>query len=226
MASALSASSHVTLLYVGLALFMAAVVAAACAVLIAQCLRQGWRETRSILVVGGVVLMATVGLAIAALVDDQNSGPRPPTVAVQADWLTYATALATVTAAGLALISIVYSAAQARKAEAALLLERRLDFELTLLAEMSRQFSITGAQHLSGYARALLPASAPDDDLPVLRAFTGVRDTPACTARLQQVSEEAKGGKSPIDARFDAQDAVRQAIGEEIVAAIDRRLPR
>lgn len=148
-------------------------------------------------------------------------------VQVLADWLTYATAGATVLAAMLALLSIVYSARLARKADERLLHERRLDFELTLLAEMSRQHAITGTQHLTGYARALLPATAPDDDLPVLRAVVGVRVTEAGREELRHIKARATA-RAPHHFLADphATRDVDAVVAREITAAIERRLPR
>lgn len=135
------------------------------------------------------------------------------TVTVRADWLTYATAAATVLAAVLALASIIYSGRQARKAEAALLQERRADFELGLLADMSRQYGITGYNHLQGHLTALVRPSSSDDDLPALRAYFQARPTPAGQAKLDGLRTSEDGA-----------NALRLVVGQEIQEAIERRL--
>ncbi len=212
-----------------LPLFLALLVAAACSVLITEGLRQTGPWARTLQAVGTALLVAVLTLALVAVVqaaedDDRGEVPR---VRVEPDWLTYLTAFATILAAVLALASIIYSAMQARRAEKALLTARRMEFELTLLAEMSRQLGMTSdPTHLAGSLRALLSATAPDDELPVLRAKTGIQITDGCRARLAQITAAARSGKSDFDARGAERSAVVAAVAEEITAAIDRRLMR
>ncbi len=145
-------------------------------------------------------------------------------VQVQADWLTYATAGATVLAAALAVASIAYSARQARKAERALIRERRLDFELGLLAELSSQHALTGLQHLQGHVRALLAGGGEGDEMPVLRAYTGIASDAGAHAVLEEVRTVGRARVEGAVGRFAADDAVSAAVGAEIADAIERRL--
>lgn len=145
-------------------------------------------------------------------------------VHVQADWLTYATAAATVLAALLALVAIVYSGRLSRRAEADLRRERRLDFELGVLADLSYQFSITGRQHISGYMLALIHEGN-TEDLLVLRAIMGVLPTPEGQARLAEIAAEVRERESnSVDARFAIGNEQDAEIRREIAAAIARRV--
>jgi hypothetical protein len=134
-------------------------------------------------------------------------------VEVVPDWLTYTSVAATVGAAVLALLAILYSGLQARKTQKAMLRERRADFELGLLAEMARQFGITQLQHLSGYVWALIRESSPPQDLPVLRAHFGRYPT--------QEGQEVRNA-IPGDAEGNRQ--LHELVRVEIEAAIERRL--
>lgn len=137
-------------------------------------------------------------------------------VEVVPDWLTYSSVGATVGAAVLALVSVVYSGCQARKAQRALLRERRADFELGLLAEMSRQFGITAVDHLHGHLWALIRQGSPPDDLPVLRAHFGRYPTPEGQAQLEATRES--------DRPEQQRAALHAVVRLEIEQAIERRL--
>lgn len=133
-------------------------------------------------------------------------------VEIQADWLTYATAVATVLAAVLALASVLYSARQARRAERMLLRERRADFELGLLAEMRRQLGVTGTKHLDGYIAALIRPGADDADIPLLRS------------ELNWHPVQAPQGQRLADLETQGRRALQTAMAVEIQEAIERRL--
>ena len=147
-------------------------------------------------------------------------------------WLAFVTAVATVTAAVLALVSIWYAArlAQQTRAEAAAAAqedraeaarERRLQYELMVLAEMSRQHDITGLTHLGGYTRALVRADAPDDELPLLRHLMDVHPTELGAAKDRAIDEEIE--TQGLAARGTRDTRRARAVGREIEDAIDRR---
>jgi hypothetical protein len=148
-------------------------------------------------------------------------------VSVQNDWLIYMTDASVVLAAVLALVSIIYSGALARKSSAAALAERRTDFELGLLADMSHQHSITGTAHITGYCRALVRDANNSDDL--LRATIGVHTNDA----TRRASDELERDVDDIVALSDGQSQPRDVrenlrqvrIPSEIAEAIERRLP-
>jgi hypothetical protein len=147
-------------------------------------------------------------------------------------WLVVVTAVATVTAAFLALASIVHagrlaertrreSAAAAQEAREDAARERRLQYELTVLAEMSRQHDITGLQHLRGYTRALVRPDAPDDDLPLLRHLVQAHPTELGAAKDRAIDEEIDGLGPAARGTRDSRRA--RVVGREIEDAIDRR---
>ncbi len=145
-------------------------------------------------------------------------------VEIQPDWLTYVTTIGTLIAGVAALLAVLFAVWEARRSREDLQVERRTNFELGLLAQLSEQHSITGVAHMAGHARALITPSASDDDIPVLRAHLGVRPTSAGEARRVELINAAKRDKNEIDGRHAAQDAIRSEVGQEITTAIDRRL--
>lgn len=138
-------------------------------------------------------------------------------VSVQPDWLTYVTALGTLIAAVAAFAAVVFAAHESKRSRQDLLTERRLNFELGLLAEMSRQHAITGSQHLHGHLRALFHDHADASELSVARAATRVHATQQCLVRLREIEDSAPD-------RHTAHQAVDAVIGHEIEAAIERRM--
>ena len=158
-------------------------------------------------------------------------------VEVVPDWLTYVTAGATVLAAILALGSIVYAENLTRRerhegqeamnqARLDAVRERRAQWELSILAEMARQHSVTGDQHLSGYVRSLIREDAPDDDLPLLRRVTGIHPTQVGADKVEAIRAALlEAGEDPgrgLD--YSVQQRVTVEVGAEITDAIDRRL--
>ena len=154
------------------------------------------------------------------------------TVEVVPDWLAWATACASLVTALLALFAVWYAgrlaqrtreeaalAAQEARAEAAQ--ERRLQFELSVLAEMARQHSITGLQHLGGYARSIIRPDSPEEDLPLLRELEGIHPTGLGAAKDREIDAEldlsGPVGRGTRDLRRT------RAVGREIEDALDRR---
>jgi hypothetical protein len=153
-------------------------------------------------------------------------------VEVVPDWLEWVTACASLVTALLALLAIWYAGrlAQRTREEAALAAqqaqieaaeERRLQFELSVLAEMSRQHDITGLQHLGGYARSIIRPDSPEDDLPLLRTLEDVHPTELGAAKDRDIEAEldlsGPAGRGTRDLRR------LRAVGREIEDAIDRR---
>ncbi len=114
-------------------------------------------------------------------------------------------------------MAIIYAAWQAAQSKRDLIRERRLEFELGLLAEIRRQMSITQLQHLSGYVGALIVDPADETDIPVLRAALGVKDGPEGRRRLESLREEVLDSSS----RFDRTLVAAQ---DEVDIAIQRRI--
>jgi hypothetical protein len=87
---------------------------------------------------------------------------------------------------------------------------------------MSRQHGITGLLHLGGYARSLVRADTPDDELALLRHLEEVFPTEVGAAKSAAIDEEvdASGpaGRGTRDARRS------RVVGREIEDAIDRRM--
>ena len=147
-------------------------------------------------------------------------------------WPAYLVALCTVVALALAVVALRFAATQAQRTreEAAEQAERgrsdaardrRLQFELTVLAEMSRQHDITGLQHLHGYTRALIRSDADEQDLPLLRALVDVHPTDAGRAKLKAVDADMEAQGAGVRSNRDGLRS--RAVGREIEEAIDRR---
>ncbi len=156
----------------------------------------------------------------------------PDRVQLVAGWLTWVGAVSTVVTAVLAVLAVRYAGQQAQRTreEAAVAAqearedaarERRLQYELSVLAEMSRQHDITGLQHLGGYTRALVRADAPDEDLPLLRTLMAVHPTELGAARSRAIDEEVE--EAGLSGRGTRDTRRSRAVGREIEEAIDRR---
>jgi hypothetical protein len=133
------------------------------------------------------------------------------------DWLDYAGAFSGLVGALLAAVAIGYAAWQAAQSKRDLIRERRLEFELGLLAEMRRQMSVTQLQHLSGYVGELIVDPADETDIPVLRAALGVKSGPKGTRRRDELANDASG-------RGDRFSRWLAEAEKEVDAAIQRRI--
>jgi hypothetical protein len=100
--------------------------------------------------------------------------------------------------------------------------ERRLQYELGVLAEMSRQHGITGLQHLGGYVRSLVRPDSPDEDLPLLRVLEDVFPTPVGEQKSRAIEEQLEG--EGLAARGTRDSRRTRVVGREIEDAIDRRM--
>lgn len=138
----------------------------------------------------------------------------------------YLSAYSGVVGTGLALVAFLYSLAQARKVEAEALRQRRLQFELGLLAEATRQLASTKTYaHIVGYLRALRASSASPDELLVARAAAAVDPTAAGEAKLMQLRLSATATSAPgREAQQAAETAVLAAVSDELSEAIQTRL--
>jgi hypothetical protein len=157
----------------------------------------------------------------------------PVRVELAGSWPLYALAAAVLVAAALSVVALWYAtrAAQRAREDAAdaawdareeASRDRRLQYELGVLGEMSRQHGITGLLHLGGYARSLVRADSPDDELALLRHLEEIFPTEVGAARAAEIDEEvdASGpaGRGTRDARRS------RMVGREIEEAIDRRM--
>lgn len=134
------------------------------------------------------------------------------------DVLDYVSAFSGVVGALLAAAAILYAARQSAQAKRDLARERRLEFELELLAEVRRQISITKFQHLSGYLGALVRDADDESEMPVLRAIVGTKSGPAGRQRRDDIRDDAKRRSADVQSEW-----LKVAAGE-VDAAIDRRL--
>ncbi len=150
-------------------------------------------------------------------------------------WLVHLIALAVVVSAVLSLLAVRYAtreaqrtreeaAAAAAEARGEAARERRLQYELGVLAEMSRQHGITGLQHLGGYARSLVRADSPDEDLPLLRVLEDVFPTELGEEKRRALEEQIEGEGLAARGMRDSRRA--RVVGREIEDAIDRRMAR
>jgi hypothetical protein len=157
----------------------------------------------------------------------------PARVQVVGGWPLYVIAAATVLSAVLAALAIWYATRGAQRAredaadaaydareEAAR--ERRLQYELSVLGEMSRQHGITGLLHLGGYARSLIRADSPPEELALLRTIEDIFPTEVGAAKAaaieEEVDEQGPAGRGTRDSRRS------RVVGREIEDAIDRRM--
>jgi hypothetical protein len=141
-------------------------------------------------------------------------------VSVENDAWIYVTDICVAISAGLAAYAIWYTGHWARRTERSAekaaenatrvsAFERRMDFELGLLAGMSQQYNTTfDARHVTGYVQALIRDPADETELLSLREATGVQTNAATKA-----ADDAAILASPP-----------AAIQAEISAAIQRRL--
>jgi len=146
--------------------------------------------------------------------------PTPVPVDPSRDWLDYVSAFSGLVGALLAAVAIIYAAKQSTQAKQDLVRERRLEFELSLLAEIRRQLSSTQFQHLSGYVGALITDASDESDIPVVRAVVGTKSGPIGGRLKDQIREDAKNRSA------DVQSEWLKAAAEEIDAAIQRRLEK
>ncbi|MGR0220872.1 hypothetical protein [Agromyces sp. ZXT2-6] len=136
------------------------------------------------------------------------------------DWLDYLSAFSGLIGALLAAGAIAYAAWQTVLAKRDLVRERRLEFELNLLAEMRTQHSITEFQHLAGYVGALITDPSDESDIPIVRAIVGIKSGPLGRRLKDERREDAKRRG------VDVQSEWSRAATDEIDLAIQRRLEK
>ncbi|MBC9733555.1 hypothetical protein [Nocardioides marmotae] len=134
------------------------------------------------------------------------------------DWVDYLGAFSGIIGAVLAALAIFLALHQSASARRDLIQERRLEFELRLLAEIRDQMSTTGLAHLSGYVGALVPNPSDETDLPLLRASIGVKAGPQGQAAKKALVGGEREGSSEVQSRLLSQAA------QEVDDAIQRRL--
>lgn len=148
-------------------------------------------------------------------------------------WLAWLVAAAVVLSAVLSLVAVRVAtreaqrtreqalvAAEQARAEAAI--ERRLQYELGVLAEMSRQHGITGLLHLGGSVRSLVRPDSPEEDLPLLRVLEDVFPTDLGERKHREIEEQVEG--EGLAARGTRDSRRARVVGREIEDAIDRRM--
>ena len=150
-------------------------------------------------------------------------------------WLASVVALAVVVSAVLSLLAVRFASREAQRTreeafaaaaeareEAAR--ERRLQYELGVLGEMSRQHGITGLLHLGGYVRSLVRADSPEEDLPLLPVLEDVFPTEVGERKSREIEEQVEG--EGLAARGTRDSRRARVVGREIEDAIDRRMAR
>jgi hypothetical protein len=164
--------------------------------------------------------VASPGASVIDVLRVHARGSLPLPVDPSRDWLDYVSAFSGLVGALLAAVAIIYAARQSAQAKRDLVRERRLEFELGLLAEIRRQLSITQFQHLSGYVGALIVDGTDETDIPLVRAVVGTKSGPEGRRLRDQVREDAKKRSAG-----EQSDLLKAAAGE-IDAAIQRRLQK
>ena len=148
-------------------------------------------------------------------------------------WLAYLIALAVVVSALLSLLAVRFATREAQRTreeasaaaagareEAAR--ERRLQYELGVLAQMSHQHGITGLLHLGGYVRSLIRPDSPEEDLPLLRVLEDVFPTELGERTSREIEDQIEG--EGLAARGTRDSRRTRVVGREIEDAIDRRM--
>jgi hypothetical protein len=115
----------------------------------------------------------------------------------------------TLAAVCVALWQVGIARREANATRADMVRERRLQWELSVLASLYEQWSTTGTAHLRGHISALI-SDVNDPDLPLLRATVGVKSP----LNAEELRAELPTGS----AKF------KKAVEEEIDAAIRKRV--
>lgn len=147
------------------------------------------------------------------------SPPQPSPVPVDpiSDWVDYLGVVSGAIGALLAAVAIWYAFRQSAAAKRDLIRERRLEFELGILADLRRQMGVTKLSHISGYVAALVRDPADETDLPLLRSAIGVKPGP----RGSELREAVVGGDR--EGSGEAQSRLLRAAQVEVDEAIQRR---
>jgi hypothetical protein len=130
-------------------------------------------------------------------------------------------AFAGVAGVAIAVVALVYSVVQAKRLAEDSLRERRIEFELGLLAQMSQQWAASRTYaHLTDHLRALLPEKS--GELPLTRQLTGVRPDAASHDALEAVKQRLPRNIAGEPRALD--EALSQALVAELQEAIARRV--
>lgn len=141
----------------------------------------------------------------------------PQTAIQSGEWLEYVGTFSGVVGALFAGFAIWYAAWVSAQSRRDLIRERRLEFELNILAEIRRQMSITQLQHLAGHVAALIVDPADETDIPVLRAVLNVKSGPVGRQRRDELANGVPGTGDRLSRWLaEAQN--------EVDAAIQRRI--
>lgn len=141
-----------------------------------------------------------------------------------ADIVQIASSIAAVVTLIVAILALKHSVSAAESARQSAAQERRLAFELNLLAEISRQYALSGTfSHIAGHLRVLV--SSDSSGLELLRAASRISPSHNGEQLLAELYTQADLLSSTIN--IPLQEAKKQllkdAINEELVAAIQRR---
>ncbi|MBT9608151.1 hypothetical protein [Microbacterium sp.] len=118
------------------------------------------------------------------------------------------------------LIALIVALAQVRQARAdataarkAVARERRLAFELALLAEIYDQWTITGTQHIRGHISALIVDPTSEKDIPLLRVATGTKSPWVSNELLSAYPRGSEIFNARVTQELD--EAIRRRIEEK-----------
>ncbi len=133
------------------------------------------------------------------------------------EWLEYVNAGGTAVAALLAAGAIVQTARNSNQNQKALLRERRVDFELDVLAKLA-ELTLISNQGLRTLQMKAQAAMLDAELIPLTRAALMLDSTDAAKRRVEETSEERREHRqSPVE-------FFKQEITAEILAAVRKRL--
>ncbi|MBG0830530.1 hypothetical protein HS041_22470 [Planomonospora sp. ID67723] len=134
-------------------------------------------------------------------------------------WLEYANAIGTLTAAGFAAWTIRQSAKSSAENQQALIRERRIDFELGILAELAE----LNANEEMGNNRTIRigtkASMLPIDMIPITRAAVKLESTPEAEKIVQE-----KIADKQISPFIRESNYLKEEISREVLNAITSRL--
>jgi hypothetical protein len=134
------------------------------------------------------------------------------------DWIDYLSAFSGIAGIVLAITALCYSIWQSNQTKQDAIRERRVEFELGLLAEIRRQMAATGFSHLAGFVGALVVDPSNETDIPMTRAKVGVKATAEGQRMLIDLVNRTKNASALPEL------ALQTAMEAEVDAAIQSRL--
>ncbi|WP_311260506.1 hypothetical protein [Microbacterium sp. WCS2018Hpa-9] len=119
----------------------------------------------------------------------------------------------TVVALWVAVRQAIHARKDATDARRAMARERRLSFELQILADIYDQWHVTGPQHVSGHISALVRDATDPTDIPLLRVATGTKSPYSDNSLLTRFPRETPVFRAQVLRELD--DAIERRLKEE-----------